>query len=151
MGNNSKMWFKMTTFGNEMTNTQNTYQKSKLTKWLLTITLFFSVFTFSGYVGSYQSIKHQAIQTERLISNKYKTCKRTISYKKAFDFTSCNNILLSTYKNWANTLFTYNTLTKVKFESISRQFYSHKFIGHFLQVKTIPKSSDEDVFVAFIG
>ncbi len=141
----------MTTFDNEMTNTQFTYHKDKLTKWLLTVTLFFSILTFSGYAGNSQSRQQQATQTELVISNNHKTCKRTISFKKAFELTSCNDFLINPYKNWTNTLFTYNLLTKVKLDSISRQFCSYKSADHFLQVKTIPQNSDEDIFATFIG
>ncbi|MGK7392484.1 MAG: hypothetical protein ACNS60_19170 [Candidatus Cyclobacteriaceae bacterium M2_1C_046] len=134
-----------------MTNTLFIYDKDKLTKWLLTVALFFSIFTFSGYAGYSQSRQQQATQTELVISNNHKTCKRTISFKKAFELTSCNDFLISTYKNWTNTLFTYNILTKVKLDSISKQFCSYKSADRFPQVKTIPKSSDEDIFATFIG
>jgi len=133
-----------------MTNTRYTYHKDKLTKWLLTVTMFFSIFTFSGYAGDSQSRQQQPTQTEIVISN-HKTWKRTIPFKKAFERISCNDFLVSNCKNWTNTLFTYNILTKVKLDSISRQFCSHKPAGHFLQVKTIPQSSDEDIFTTFIG
>jgi hypothetical protein len=141
----------MTTFDNEMKNVQFTYLKDKLTKWLLTVVLFFSIFTFSGYDGNSQSRQQQATQTELVISNCHKTCNRTISYKKAFGLFSYNNFFISPCKNWTNTLFTYSILTKVKLDSISSQFYSHKPAFHFLQVKTIPQISDEDNFVTFIG
>lgn len=141
----------MTTFDNEMMNAQFTYHKDKLTKWLLTVTLFFSIFTFSGYAGNSQSRQQLATQTELVISNNHKTCKRTISFKKAFELTSCKDFLINPYTNWTNTLYTYNLLTKVKLDSISRQFCSHKSADHFLQVKTIPQNSDEDIFATFIG
>jgi hypothetical protein len=141
----------MSTFDNEMTNTQYTYNKDKLTKWLLTVTLFFSIFTFSGYAGNSQSRQQQATQTELVISNNHKTCKRTISFKKAFELVSCNAFFISPYRNWTNTLLTYNLLSKVKFDSISKQFCSHKSADHFLQVKTIPQNSDEDSFATIIG
>ena len=142
---------KKTTFDNEMTNARYTYHKDKLTKWLLTVTLFFSIFTFSGYVGNSQSRQQQATQTELVISNNHKTCKRTISYKKAFVLNGFSEPFNCLYKNWTNTLFTYNILIKVNLDTISRQFYSHNPTDRFLQKKTIPQSSDEDIFVTFIG
>ena len=141
----------MTTFDNEMMNAEFTYHKDKLTKWLLTVTLLFSIFTFSGYAGNSQSRQQQTTQTELVISSNHKTCKRTISYKKAIVLIRCNDFLISPYKCWTNTLSTYNILTKVKFDSISRQFCSQKSANSFLPVKTIPQSSDEDFFVTFIG
>lgn len=142
---------KTTTFDIEMMNTQFTYQKDKLKKWLLTVTLLFSIFTFSGYASNHQSREQHTTQTELVISSNHKTCKQTVSYKKAFDLTSSNDFLINPYKSRTNTLFTYNILTKVKFDSLSRQFYSHKSTTPFLQVKTIPQSSDEDIFATFIG
>jgi hypothetical protein len=141
----------MTTFENEMTNVQFPYHKDKLTKWLLTVSLLFSIFTFSGYAGNYQSRQQQATQTELVISINHKTCKRTISYKKAFELISSNDFLISPYNSWTNTLFIYNILTKVKLDSISRQFCFRRSADHFLQKKSIPQSSDEDFFVIFIG
>jgi hypothetical protein len=132
-------------FDKEMTNAQFTYHKGKLTKWLLAATLFFSIFTFSGYDGNYQSRYQQTTLTELVISNNHEACKRIISFEKAFGLITYIDFLTSPYKNWTNTLFTYNILTKVKINSLSRQFYSHKSADCSLQVKTIPQSSDEDI------
>jgi hypothetical protein len=134
-----------------MTNAQFTYHKDKLTKCLLAAALLFSVFTFSGYDGNCQSSYKQTAKTELIFSNNCKTCKRTISYKKAFELIPYNDFLISPFKNRTNTLFAYKILTKVKLDSISRRFYSHKSADCFLQVKTIPQSSDEDIFITFIG
>ena len=142
---------KITIFDSEIMNTQFTYQKDKLKKWLLTVTLLFSIFTFSGYASNQQSREQHTTQTELVISSNHKTCKRTVSYKKAFDLTSSSDFLINPYKSWTNALFTHKIITKVKLDSLSRQFYSHKSAAQFLQVKTIPQSSDEDIFATFIG
>jgi len=135
-----------------MMNTQYTYYyKDRLTKWLLTVTLLFSIFTFSGYAGNSQSRQQETTQTELVVSNNHKICKQAISYKKGLELISFISPLNSSDKNWINSLITYNILTKVKLDNISRQFHSHKSADHFLQVKTIPQSSDEDIFDAFIG
>lgn len=57
--------------------------KSKLSKWLLTATLFLSVFSFSGYVGQNQSRQSVIKQTELVVAFTSKINKPTISYKKA--------------------------------------------------------------------
>lgn len=142
---------KMITFDHEMTNTRYTYHKDKLTKWLLSVTLFFSIFIFSGYAGNSQSRQQQKTQTEIVISDNLKTCKRTISLKKAFELISYNDLLISPYKNWTNALFAFNIITKVKLDNNSRQFCSQKFAPNFFQVKTNPQSSDEDIFGSYIG
>lgn len=134
-----------------MKNAQFTYHKDKLTKWLLTVTLLFSIFTFSGYADNYHSRQSQTTQTELVISSNQQSCKRTISYKKAFELSIINDFLIFSYKSWTNALFTYNILTKVKFDSISKQYCSHRPADRFPQIKAIPKSSDEDILVTFIG
>ncbi len=132
-------------------NTKFTNHKDRLTKWLLTVTLLFNIFTFSAYAGNSQSRQQQTAQTELVISNNHKTCERTISFQKALEFCSFNDFIINPDKNWTNALFAYNHLTKVKLDNNSRQFYSHKHTDNFLQVKTIPQSSDENTFVIFIG
>ena len=129
-----------------MTDARPTYPKYKLTKWFLTVTLFFSILTFSGYAGTSQT-KVQATQTELLITDKRKTCKRIILYEKSFELSSYNDFVFTPFRNWRNTLVRYNKLTKVKLDSILRQFFSHKLANHFLQVKTISQNSDEDGLV----
>lgn len=134
-----------------MTNTHFTYPKEKLIKLLLTVTLLFSIFTFSGYAGNYQSKQQQKAQTELVISSKHKTFKRALSCKKAVELLSCKDCLVRTYCGLTDRLFACNLLAKVNFVSVSRQFCSHGSATRFLQVKTIPQSSDEDAFLPFIG
>jgi hypothetical protein len=130
--------------------TQYSY-KDRLKKWLLTVTLLFSIFTISGYSGNSQSRPLETTQIELVASNNPKIYKRSVSYKKGIELFHFISPLNSSYKNWANALFTYNILTKVKLNTISRQFYSHKPANHFQQVKTIPQSADDDIFATFIG
>ncbi|MBC7845439.1 MAG: hypothetical protein H7Y10_02995 [Flavobacterium sp.] len=124
--------------------------KDRLTKWLLTVTLLFSVFTFSGYSGNFQSRQLETPQTEIVVSNFPKIYKRAVSYKKGMELINFSP-LNSSDKNWAYALFTYNILTKVSLDTITSEFYSHKPTKLFLQVKTIPQSADEDIFATFIG
>ncbi len=133
-----------------MMKTQYPSYKNRLTKWLLTVTLLFSVFTFSGYAGNSQSRQLETTHTELVVSSNPKIYKRAVSYKKGMELILFSP-LISSDKNWVNTLLTYNLLTKVKLDTISRQYYSHKPVNHFLQVKTIPQNSDEDIFATFIG
>lgn len=141
----------MINFVNEMKNTQFTYQKNKLTKWLLSVTLFFCVFNFTAYAGNSQSISFETAKTELIISNNYKAFKRIISFKKALEFITCNDFSINSYKNWTNTLLNYNLLIKVKFISMSRAFCSYNTTRNFLQAKTFPQSSDEDFILTFKG
>lgn len=96
-------------------------------KWLLMVTLFFSIFTFSGYSSNSQLKQKLVTQSELLLSNNQKTGKRTISYKRAFELIRFDSRLNSQYTSWTNALMTYNLLTKIKLNTISRQFYLYKF------------------------
>jgi hypothetical protein len=115
------------------------------------VTLLFSVFTFSGYSGNSQSKLKPDTQSELLLSNNQKTGKRTISYKKAFELTRVYSNCNSHCTNWTNAQLIYNLQIKIKLNSISGQFYLYKFTLPFQQVKTIPQSSDEDIFEFYIG
>ena len=139
----------MTTFDNEMINIPFTYHKDKLTKWLLMVTLFFSIFTFSGYSSNSQSKQKLATQSELLLSKNHKTGKRTISYKKAFELIRFYSYLNGQRTCWTNALLTYNLLTKIKLNNISILFI--QVPPPFQQVKTIPRSSDENIFELYIG
>lgn len=134
-----------------MMNTKYPYYKDKLTKWFLAVTLLFSIFTFSVYAGNSQSRQLGTTKTELVVSNNPIICKRAVSYKKGLELIRFISPLNSSDKNWINSLFTYNILIKVKLDNISRQFYSHKPANHFLQIKTNPQSSDEDLFATLIG
>lgn len=134
-----------------MKNTGFTYHKRKLTKCLLTVALFFSIFSFSGFASNSHSILQQETQTEIVISKILKNSKREISYIKAIELNSCNDFLLIPSKNWTYTLLAYNIHTKVKFDNISLQFCSYKSSTRFFHAKTIPHGSDEDVFLSLVG
>jgi hypothetical protein len=140
---------KISTFESEM-NAEFTYRKDKITKWLLTVALFFSVFSFSGYAGNYQLKNQQTTQVELVVSGKYKVCKRTISYLKAFEIESCNDSFIRHCKDWKAALLFFNERTKAKLNYILRQFILYKSADYFLHIKTIPTNSDEDIFVTFI-
>lgn len=131
-------------------NSKLTYHKDKLTKLLLAVALFLSIFTFSGYAGNSQSRQQLVVKTELVFSTNYKICRSSISYKKASEPIYSNFSSISFYKNWTNTLFAYDILTKLKLDSILRQACPRP-VGHFLQVKTIPQSSDEGILSTFAG
>jgi len=128
-----------------------TYQNNMMTKWLLAVTLIVNIFSISGYSDHYQSRLQKATKTELVISNHRKLGKRTVSYKKAVENISFLAPLNSLYKSRKYQLSTHNTLTKVKLDNILRQYYTQKPDYPFLRPKTIPTSSDEDIFVSYIG
>jgi hypothetical protein len=134
----------------EMKNNQYTYHSFKLTKWLLTVSLLFSIFAFTGYAGNYQLVQQQSTQIVLVISNDQPACSCIILYQKEFVFSGANESLNCLRKNWTNTLIVYNVLTKVKLDNISKQFYANDPACCLLQVKTIPQSFSENVLITLI-
>jgi hypothetical protein len=141
----------MITFEIEMTNTKYTYYKGNLTKWLLTVALFFSIISFAGYASNYNTSLQQVTKTERVLSNKIKTYKRTITFKNAFAYSLRKNSYSNTYKDWKNALIVLDCLSKVKADDVARKFNLYIPYEQFRHVKTIPQSSKEDLFVPCIG
>jgi hypothetical protein len=127
-----------------MENTLSTYHPNKLAKWILTFTLFFSIFTFSGYFHHTPS-KQQATQTELFISTN-KIGKRIIRFQKNVFFRCTDNFLQSLKTCFSDVLCAYNTWIKIRLNHTQRQQYTFKSTHCFLQVKTIPQSSDEPIF-----
>jgi hypothetical protein len=121
-----------------------TYYKSKLTKWVVTLSLFFSIFAFSGNGHNSNSFSRSKIQTELVCSNNYKATKRNTSYRKALAVSYVNEYLFTTHKYKAQALLLYNILAKIKFDNISKKFHSIQIAKKFILKKTIPQDSNED-------
>jgi hypothetical protein len=122
--------------------------KTKLNKWLLTATLFLSVFSFSGYAGHTQTRQVAVKQTELLVAVTSKTNKPTISYKKALaSFFSLSNSISFDKKS----ILQFNRLTKTKFDYLSKQGFIVFCFGRHFQSKIIPQSLDEDFLISHIG
>ncbi len=133
-------------------NTLVRYCKNKLPECVLIVILFFSILSFAGYTSHSQSKNQQTTQTELVHSGNYITRKRAISYKKAFEGKASNDVLINPCTKWTNALLlSYNQHIKVKLNNSSRQSNSYKTATYFLPLKTIPQSSDEDIFTMLIG
>lgn len=128
--------------------TQLRYPKSKLSNFLLVISIFFSVLTFSGNSGNSKSQEQQTTKTELVFSDNYKTGKRIISYKKGIALSPEYNSFNKSKECEKPALSVYNKLTKVKFEANSKQLYSFKPAEPFFQVKTIPQNSTTEFYSA---
>lgn len=132
-------------------NTCFTFRKDPALKWLLAVTMLFSIFTVSGYAGNAGPKQQQATQTELVLSSFHKAAGRTISYKRALGLLYATVPAIHPGSNWKNTLFACNLLGKVKLDRISGQYRASTPGISPAQVKTIPQSSDEDVTALFIG
>lgn len=115
--------------------------KGRLSKWLLTTTLFLSIFSFSGYTGQNQ-LRHVVIkQTELFVTLNSKSNKSTISYQKALSsyFSSSNSISFD-----AKSILQFDRLNKIKFDYLSKQGFIVFCPGRHFQSKIIPQSQDEE-------
>lgn len=130
--------------------TQSTYPKNRFSNFFLATTLFFSVFTFSGYAGNSKSQQEQTTKTELVFTHNFKTGKRIISYKKGIAITSQYSSLNKARECEKPALSVYNKLTKVKFNANSIQLYSFKPAVRFFQLKKIPKNSTKEFSSAIV-
>lgn len=122
--------------------------KTKLSKWLLTATLFLSIFSFSGYVAQNQFRQQEIKQTELFVSLSTKINRFTLSFKKALSnyFSKTNSISFNSFS-----ILQYNRLTKIKIEHLSKQSF-HVFCSRkYFQNKMIPQSQDEDYLNSLKG
>lgn len=134
-----------------MTNTSHKYHKKTLLKWLLTVTLLFSVFSFSENANNFQLNNLQNPQIELVLSYNNESNKKTVSYSKLFNVIVCAKSTTCIFCNWISTILNYNQQLKIKFQYLLEQFNSYKSTNHFLNVKIISQNSDEDIFATFVG
>lgn len=136
---------------NSMANVRFTYHQYKLTKLLLTIALFFSVFAFGGCVANYPSTQQQATKTELVASNKYKIHKQAVLYHAIFTPTEFCDSINRSAKNWVAMLFTYQSLTRIRFNAQIKERYSFRPYKRFVLIKKIPQAPDGDILSVSIG
>ena len=125
-----------------------TYYKGRLSKWFLTITLFFSLF---GYAGSCPLGHQQTFQTELFSDGNHKNNPSGISYKKGIVHAQEPNIFIRAGGYNLQTLLVYNKLVKVEFDNISKLFYSIPSTNQFAKVKIITASPDIESFNPITG
>ena len=123
---------------------QNNLTHNTLSKWLLTATLFLSLFTFSGYTATVTSRQYESTKTEQILFTR--NSKRTFSYQAGI--ASLYKIIIS------NTVpeplhrtisFLHSKLVKTSLGVNLARTLPHSCAVPFFHLKTIPQSSDEDV------
>ena len=129
-----------------MSGIQFIYHKGRLSKSLLTVTVFLSCFAFTGQAYNSAFDKQQATQTEITFLHKPETTKHTVLYKKILGFYRKRDILSP-----INTLLAYNRLIKVRISAISKKFYLINTPTRFMQTKTVPQSSSESSIPFLLG
>jgi len=130
---------------------KHTDQNNMMTKWLLTVTLLISIFSFSGYSDHYPSRLQNTTKTELVTSNHHKLGKRTASINKVVENIRFHGPFYRYYNSLEYQLFSYNILTKVKLDNIKKQYYPYKSANLYLHIKKHTPSSDEDIFLPFLG
>ncbi len=129
---------------------QSTYSKNRFSNFFLAATLFFAVFSFSGYAGNSKFQQQQTTKTELVFSHNDKTWKRIISYKKSIALSQEYDSFNKSKECEKQALSVYNKLTKVKFYSNSILLYSFKPAVRFFQLKTIPQNSPTEFSSAMV-
>ncbi len=126
------------------------YHKDKLLKLLLTATVLCSIFALLPYIDN---CKHnqQNTQTELVYVFTKKPLAKTIAYKNVKTPVDKRKAINNFYTHQTTSLLNYNRNILVKLLSISTQHIEFKNTLDFVQLKTIPKSSDEDNFISIKG
>ena len=126
------------------------HSHKKVSRWLLTVTLFLGLFAFAGYTSNTFSREKEAPTTELVVSPKT-NAKRVACYAGAFaqfhqgnrcDFRQSEFDLLTCF---------HNRLLKTRIDQNSRCIFSLRKPARFFQRKTLPQTSDEDLFISLRG
>jgi hypothetical protein len=125
--------------------------KTKLVKWIRTIILMVSLFVLPGYAGNARIQKRAAIQNELIVSER-STTKSAVSYKKAFARIQQKVVCAEIYKTrYESILRLHSSLVKILLAHISEKDCPAMDSSHFIYLKTIPQSSDEDFSLSLRG
>src|SRR5450432_866792 len=124
------------------------YYKRRLLKPMFKVLIFLSVF---GNVGIPQSFLFKSTQTELVISNERKVVSRNFSYNRAYDPARKNCISIDTKKKEAIALLTYNKLSKVNFDNISKKLYGFNKTEQLFRNEILPSSFTDDVPPSIAG
>jgi len=127
------------------------YHKGRLIKRIFTLTLFFSVFSFLGIAGNFNSPQPKLTQIELVYSQKHRVNKRTISYKQAIAFNITSEFLNKSGERRTNILLLHQRLIKISFINNSDLINSILITGHFFQLPKNPQRTSEDHYIPFLG
>ncbi len=125
-----------------MQRTFSTYHSS-LSKALLGLACFWSVFLFSGYVENDVFALPETVSTE-LIETKVKTAP-IVFFQKVQAFRHLLNTQNKSYYKTAFALKNYNTQIETAFLQLQKEGFNYTFWRPFLPNQHFPISSDTDV------
>ena len=135
----------------KMINYQHTAKLGKAAKWLLKITLLFSLSVFFGYAYGTLEVPIVPAKTELVVTDR-PVVKRHISYRHGLSKTFSKSLIAGFYQlETSKTSLIREQLFKIAFDAGSKKFFSFKEFPGFQLQKTIPKGSDEDLPYLFVG
>jgi hypothetical protein len=128
---------------------EKTYLNERHTKWLFLVALLLSVFSFSGYSTSSETLAYR-VHTELVLSKKRINTARGISFSKALNYGKPKTNL-SSKNHLSGALWSYNQLVKAKLKQKAKFSILKKNAESFRRTKTIPQNSEEDPFITSLG
>ena len=127
-----------------------TYRKDRLSKWLFTLTVLCSIFALLPSIN-HSKFQQEKTQTELVCSSAVNTLSKTVPYHNITESVDNNKKINPFLINQTASLVHYNKNIIVKLLCISAHFFEYKNTSNFIQLKTIPKSSDEENFISIKG
>ena len=126
-----------------MLKSQKIESKGRLLKWLMNLTILFSLFAFSGYVADNRICQQSPRQTELIVSTSINN-KRTVTFKRLL---TESRVIASYSSNWTYkvnaSLLQYERLIKTKLDNNSKWLVSFKKPVKILKTKYTPRNADE--------
>lgn len=117
---------------------------TRLTRWLLTVAVFFSSLSFSGYAGNAPATHQEENFPALPFTPNFKAKHLSVSYKKALTFLYREKTAANAIKNKTHVLAVLRILIKIKFDYITRRVASFKTAERFVSCKTITQFSADD-------
>lgn len=133
-----------------MISKQRKKNKGTIGAWLLNVTLFVSLFTYSEYTASNQQ-QRQVTKTELIVFGN-PTSKRIVSYKKALALCDKNKVISELGRRaFQLSLLHHAALIKTTLDNTLNELLSFEKPNIFFKIKHTPHSSDEDIFNSLRG
>jgi hypothetical protein len=110
-------------------------------KWLLALTLFFSLFSFSGYAAHVQSRTASVQQTEWVASARHKSAFQIFTLRSA----TATHIRVDGFSAQPFLLLVFNRLDMLQFKTAMNESYSFDTRRHLIPGQIITSASEEEL------
>jgi hypothetical protein len=125
------------------------YYNQGTLKWLLIIALLFN--TVAGYPGNTSSFQKQRNRVELVCASNNKAAARAFSYKQLFHAECKQPFFYTDTKLWPIVILILNSISNVKFNVAATQAVSIKPPCRFRQLRAIPQSNCDSIFISAKG